>query len=224
MSAEKLLGIRSLKRRFPGHDFVHRDPEAVIVGSGSQNLAENLLGRHIGPRPLNQRLTTIHELAESTNHLLSQREIDQPEIGRPIEQKIIRLHVPVDIFFRMHMPQRQAGKFDEPLDPGLNRDDINLDHLLDVWRLEQLHHEEAVFLLHDDFLETHDVRMIERLENGRLVLEGNPVILVLECLREDHLDRILLRAPFLGCFPDLSCLAGCNAAMQLVIPECDACL
>jgi len=54
MTAEKFLGIGGLKRRLAGHDLIDRDPEAVVVGCGSQDLSEDLLRRHISPGPLNE--------------------------------------------------------------------------------------------------------------------------------------------------------------------------
>ena len=70
MSAEKFLGVGALKRRFTGHDLIDRDPEAVVVGGGSQDLSEDLLRRHISPGPLHEQLATIDQPAETANHLL----------------------------------------------------------------------------------------------------------------------------------------------------------
>jgi len=119
VSSEEILGIRSLKRRFSGHDFIDGDPEAVIVGGGGEDFAEDLVGRHIGPRSLNEVLASIEELAETSHHFLSQGEIAEAKIGGAIEEKVVWFDVAVDIFFRVNVTEGEAGEFDESFDSGL---------------------------------------------------------------------------------------------------------
>src|SRR5581483_11153065 len=97
---EQLLGTAGPEWRPAGDDLVGGRPEAVHVRPRVEDLSANLFGRHVAARAFRLALA-VKEPRQTGGRLVSDGEVDQLHFAGAVDQNVVRLHVAVDVAFRV---------------------------------------------------------------------------------------------------------------------------
>ena len=117
----------------------------------------------------------------------------------------------------MHVPQRERNQFNHPLEAHLDGVQFPLlDEVLEIRRLEQLHHVIGFAARGHQLVEFDDVGVGQALRNGRFVLQCPSLSRVLERSRQQELHGVAIGCAVLDALPDLTRLAHCHGVEQLV--------
>jgi hypothetical protein len=171
MLVQQLRRTGARERQLAGDQFVNHATKAVDVGPFVGGLPADLLGRHVAVGALHRRLVA-EQLADPFLGLAREVEVDQPDVIMLVDEEIIGLDIAMDPALLVHVLQGLGGLHQYRIQSPVEILQLTLNLLLQVRRLEQLHHHiRAVLAAVAEVVGLDDRWMIERLADFEFVLQ-----------------------------------------------------
>jgi len=147
MFLEQIVRAAAAKRRITREHLEQRNAQAVDVRSRRDGRLEDRLGRNVGSRPLDGLLFAAEHFRDGASGLRRQREVDQLQLGRFVEEDVVRFDVAMHIAEAMKIAQHLAELFDQPREAGLHRSEFGLNLRFEIRRAEVVHQDVPAFFV-----------------------------------------------------------------------------